>query len=41
MAGLFDWTIKQRIIRKPPELPEVTGRRSKGRICCGSTRRSG
>ncbi len=31
LAGLFDWTIKQRIMRKPPELPEVTGRRSKGK----------
>jgi integrase len=31
LAGLLAWAVKQRIIRKAPDLPEVAGQRSKGK----------
>ena len=31
LAGLLVWAVKQRIIRKVPELPEVAGQRSRGK----------
>lgn len=31
LQGLLGWALKQRILRRSPELPEVTGRRHKGK----------
>jgi integrase len=31
LAGLFAWAVKQGILRKPPELPEVTGQKRRGK----------
>jgi integrase len=31
LAGLFAWAVKQRTLRKPPELPEIVGQKRKGK----------